>query len=144
MANFAFVVENDVFHVAYMDEKNHPTAERWAAGLRSNPTFVNVDEYQFVGVGWKFKNKKFYDQEDIEYTEKYDKQIKDSSNKSLVFVGIVGEEIFGRMSFPSPDFSDEFLEMINIAMNSNVKIIEYPDKDIVKIGYKWNGENFYE
>ena len=144
MANFAFVIENDVFHVAYMDEDNHPTAERWAAGLRSNPTFVNVDDYPFVGVGWKFKNKKFYDQEDIEYTEKYDKEIKDSSNKSLVFVGIVGEEIFGRISFPSSDFSDKMLEMIDVAMNSNVKIIEYPHEDIVKIGYKWNGENFYE
>jgi hypothetical protein len=141
MANFAFVVEGEVFHTAYMDE-NHETALKWAHALRSDPIFVNIDDYPFVGVWWKFKDGKFYEPLDLEYTIEHEKQIKDPSNKNLRFAGIIDNEVFGLMSFESEYFSDEFLNMINAAMQSNFKIIEYSRNDEVKIGYKLDGENF--
>ncbi len=58
---FVFVVEGDVFMTWSYDE-TYPEAERWTAGLNSNPTIIDVSSHQQineVGIGWTWDGTNF-------------------------------------------------------------------------------------
>jgi len=58
---FVFVVEGEVFMTWSYDE-TYPQAERWTAGLNSNPTIVEVTSHaqiDEVGIGWTWDGTNF-------------------------------------------------------------------------------------
>jgi hypothetical protein len=56
---FALVVEGEVFMLIYYDDSN-PLAERWTAGLKSNPIVVDCTEVnQNPSNGWLWDGENF-------------------------------------------------------------------------------------
>lgn len=141
---FAFIVENDVVNIAVMDESN-PIAERWIAGLLSNPTFVNADNYPFLHFDCLYDGTTFYPPGDTAKANPYIPVPKDPVNKAIKFAGLVAnEEVFGMISFEPDSYTDAMLEMLSVAMTSNPQIVEFADGTDAQVGYVWNGTNFHK
>lgn len=137
--SYVFVVENDVFYK--MSFPSHiPIADRWIAGLSSEPQFVECNQYPGVCVGATWLNNNFYLPED---TEKLTPLLpSDEAGQGLKLAAIIGEDVFGLISFPEDEFPADYTAPLRAAFLSSPVIIECGQDSPVGVGWTWDGSTF--
>lgn len=58
LRQYAFIAEGDVFMI-FTIEDSQQGADRWAAGLSSDPKVVEVNPEDGVAAGWTYENGSF-------------------------------------------------------------------------------------
>jgi hypothetical protein len=136
--SYVFVVENEVFYKMSFSS-TLPIGDRWAAGLSSNPQFVEATLYTEVCVGATWLNNNFYLPED---TEKLTPLVpSDGEGQLTKFAALVDEDVFGIVSFPD-DFSPEQVAPLRAAFLSSPIVIECENDSPVGVGWSWDGSTF--
>lgn len=140
---FAFVVEGEVFHVLNLGSDPHPTKDRWAAALASNPLFVPVHEYATVNPGYLYKDGNFFEPGDETFSnplEKEDHRVL-QGNGGLRYAIVVDNEIAGIITVPKDDFHPVKYGMLEAGFASNPQAVQTTDKAVTD-GWTWDGKEF--
>jgi hypothetical protein len=137
---YAFIVENDVFYTMFFPE-SLSIANRWVAGLSSSPNFVECSLYPEVCVGAVRSNNNFYLPTDpntalLEIDP-------GAPQYTLKVAAIVGEEVFGLITFPIEDFTSEMIDYLRAGFSSSPIVVECSSETSVSAGWTWDGLNFY-
>lgn len=138
--NFALLVENEVFYVLEFDEDN-PIAEKWIAALRSNVELVDTAEYPKIRKGYLYNNGNFYGPEDIDMASPLPKSTP-NYDETIVFAGIIDNEVMGLMSFVASEMDAPAYEMAKAGMLSNPTYAEAPSN--VVPGWLFEDNNFVD
>jgi hypothetical protein len=136
---FVFLADNEVFNISAMDE-DHPTAQKWIAGFRSNLKMVKVNSYSNVHQGYYYKNGNFYYPDDAEMKFPLPEEIMDQVDTNR-YAGVVENEVIGFMTFIKSDLPEGMFELTEAAMESNPIIMETNNNE-VSFGWIWNGTDF--
>lgn len=134
--NFALLADNEVFHVLGFDEDN-AIAEKWIAALRSNVELVDTAGYPKIRKGYLYGNGNFYGPEDTEMANPLPKS-EPNYDDTIVFAGVIDNEVIGLMSFVAEDTDPEVYEMAKAGMLSNPTYAEAPT-DVVPGWFFQNG-----
>jgi hypothetical protein len=117
-----------------------PIVGRWIAGLSSEPQFVECTLYPEVCVGATWHNNNFYLPED---SEKLTPLLpSDGAGQGLKLAAIVGEDVFGLISFPEDEFPLEMSAPLRAAFLSSPVVIECENDSPVGVGWTWDGSTF--
>lgn len=133
---FALISDGDVFEVIRISE-NTPIAERYYAGLSSDPNFIECTGYN-VTPGYFYDNGNFYSNIDLEKNNPLSKNDEDD-NLNKIYAFIKDGDIFGTMTVLK---TDNAFDMIVAGMSSNPKCIESTSNLSVDIGWTWDGQKF--
>jgi len=137
--SYVFVVENDVFYKMSFPS-SLPIVGRWIAGLSSEPQFVECTLYPEVCVGATWHNNNFYLPED---PEKLTPLLpSDGAGQGLKLAAIVGEDVFGLISFPESEFPLAMSAPLRAAFLSSPVVIECENDSPVGVGWTWDGSTF--
>jgi hypothetical protein len=137
---YAFVVDNDVFYTMFFPE-SLSIANRWVAGLSSSPNFVECSLYPEVCVGAVRSSNNFYLPTDLDTPLL---EIDPSAPQyAFKVAAIVGEEVFGLITFPIEDFTSEMIDHLRAGFSSSPIVIECSSETSINTGWTWDGLNFY-
>lgn len=128
---FALLVDNEVFNVMSFDEE-HPVAEKWIAALRSNVVLVDTAGYSKVRKGYLYSDGNFFGPED-ETMEFPLSRTEPDYEETIVFAGVIDNEVIGLMSFVAEETEPELYEITKAGMLSNPSYAEIPDD----VSYGW-------
>jgi hypothetical protein len=135
---FVLVVEGDVFNKIIIPH-DIPIAERYYAGLSSNPIFVDCNGLD-VKIHSIWDGTHFYASGDIEKTNPIiDIDERDIDGKAQ-FALVVEEEVFGKITLAADDPN---FEIFKAGMSSNPVCIESTDYPMVDVGWTWDGSEFH-
>jgi hypothetical protein len=62
---YVFVADGEVFMKFTLDTDASPAGEMWSAGLKSNPTIIQVDKNSPVDSGWTYDGTNFTAPENV-------------------------------------------------------------------------------
>ena len=139
--SYVFVVENDVFYKMSFPA-SLPIADRWIAGLNSEPQFVECSLYLDVCVGATWYNDNFYLPEDTEKLTPLLPVESGGAGQGVRFAALVGEDIFGLISFPESEFPPEMSAPLRAAFLSSPIVVECESNNLVDVGWTWDGSTF--
>lgn len=135
---FAVLADNEVFYGFIFDDETE-VGSRWIAAILSNPVFINTELIESVCAGSTWDGDNFYLPNDSNPVE----VLNESPIKNWVkYTGVVGNEVFGNITFYQEDFTDDLLMLYRAAFNSNPTIIETTGSEDVPIGSVWDGSQF--
>jgi len=139
--SYVFVVENDVFYKMSFPS-SLPIANRWIAGLNSEPQFVECSLYLDVCVGATWYNDNFYLPEDPEKLNPLLPIESGGAGQGVRFAALVDEDIFGLISFPESEYPPEMSAPLRAAFLSSPVVIECESSNPVDVGWTWDGSTF--
>ena len=139
--SYVFVVENDVFYKMSFPA-SLPIADRWIAGLNSEPQFVECSLYLDVCVGATWYNDNFYLPEDPEKLNPLLPIESGGAGQGVRFAALVGEDVFGLISFPENEYPPEMSAPLRAAFLSSPIVIECANNSFVDVGWTWDGSTF--
>lgn len=123
---FGFLVGNEVFHTALFDE-DHPVAEKWIAALRSGVQLVDTAEYSKIRKGYFYNNGNFFGPEDESMSNPLSKTTP-NYDETIVFAGVIDNEVIGLMSIVASETEPELYEMIKAGMLSDPTYAEVDEE----------------
>jgi hypothetical protein len=135
---FVLVVEGDVFYKIMIPEQA-PVAERYYAGLSSDPIFVDCNGLD-VKVHSVWDGINFYASDDVEKINPIlEIDERDIDGKAQVAV-IADGEVFGKMTLPADDPN---FELFKAGILCNPVCIESTSYPMVDVGWTWDGTEFH-
>ena len=140
--DYAFIVEGDVFYRMSFPE-SITIAERWIAGLSSEPKFMECSMYPEICVGAIWQNNNFYLPEDTEKNNPIAIFESGTPEHGTKFAALVDQEIFGLLTFPTNEFSIEEIDLLLAGFSSNPTVVEILPGTQAEVGWTWDGLNFY-
>lgn len=142
---FALVVEGEVFHVLNLGADSHPTKDRWAAALASDPIFVAVHEYAPVNQGYLYKDGQFFEPGDESFSSPLEKEPHKvlQGNGGVRYAVIVDNEVAGIITIPKDEFHPIKYGMFEAGLASNPSVVQTTNRD-VNDGWTWDGKEFHQ
>jgi hypothetical protein len=141
MSKFAMVVENDVFDVLEFTP-NLEMSARWIAGMSSDPTFIKVNLVPDVCAGSYWDGQNFFlPGDDLKENALIPSEV-DNLGGAVKYAAVVDGDVFGTITYDLEAYSQQEIEMIDAAMQSNPISVPVDSSVAVLPGWTWDGQSF--